>query len=78
MTATTRINRHQAETPDSDEEFITVKAFSRATGVSRNTIYEAIKQGQLPGVLRIGRRIVIHRKTLEEALPREKGRIEEV
>jgi excisionase family DNA binding protein len=44
-----------------------VKAVARALGLSRNTVYELIRQGQIPSV-RLGRRILIPREALENLL----------
>ena len=44
-----------------------VKAVAQALGLSRNTVYELIRQGQIPSV-RLGRRILIPREALENLL----------
>jgi len=44
-----------------------VKAVTRALGLSRNTVYELIRQGQIPSV-RLGRRILVPREALENLL----------
>ena len=52
-----------AEPSANPPEFVSVEALAQETGVSRNTLYEAIKQEKVPGVIRIGRRVIIHRQT---------------
>ena len=44
-----------------------VKATAGILGLSRNTVYELIRQGQIPAV-RLGRRILIPRGALENLL----------
>jgi len=46
---------------------LTVVEASELLGVSRNSLYEAIRRGEVPH-LRIGRRIVIPRRQLEGLL----------
>lgn len=56
-------------------ETISVEHAAAALGIGRTTLYNAIKRGELP-VLRIGRRVVVRRATLNrlladpDALPR--------
>lgn len=50
-----------------EKEWLSPDEASSLLGVSRNTIYESIKQNKVPGVLRIGRRITIHKKALVDA-----------
>lgn len=57
----------QVEDLDEETEFITVVEAAHRTRVGRNTFYEAIKRNEVPGVKRIGKRIVIHWKTFVEA-----------
>jgi excisionase family DNA binding protein len=53
---------------------------ARLTGLSRSKVYGLARSGDLPGVVRLGGSIRIHRATLEAALaglagePREAGR----
>ena len=37
-------------------------------GIGRNLAYDLAKQGKLPGALRLGRRIVVSRKIMEDFL----------
>lgn len=50
-----------------DRRVHTVAEVSALIGISKNSTYEAIRRGQIPA-LRIGRRIVIPHKALEELL----------
>jgi excisionase family DNA binding protein len=43
---------------------------ARALGVSRNLMYDLVAQGRVPSV-RLGRRIVVPRRALEELLSRQ-------
>jgi len=47
---------------------LTVREFARVLRVNRNTAYEAIQRGDVPGVVRIGNSIRICRKTVVEWL----------
>jgi excisionase family DNA binding protein len=51
-----------------DREWLTVTEAAAYLGVSRNTLYEAIPQGTVPGALRISpRRITINKQALIDA-----------
>ncbi len=54
------IRRPQSET-------VSVEYAAAALGIGRTTLYNAIKRGELP-VLRIGRRVVVRRATLDRLL----------
>lgn len=41
---------------------MTVEEWAREAGISRGSAYEAVRLGQAPGVIRIGRRVVISRE----------------
>jgi excisionase family DNA binding protein len=47
---------------------ITVSEAAARIGISRASAYEAARRGDLPGVLRVGRRYVVSRRALERAL----------
>ena len=51
---------------------LTVADAARLLGISRGLAYEAVRVGQIPSV-RIGRRILIPRRALEEQLGLESG-----
>jgi excisionase family DNA binding protein len=46
----------------------TVAQLAALLGVNRGTVYEAIERGQVPGVIRLGRRILIARGHVQEWL----------
>jgi len=52
---------------DPDRKVLTVEEARRWLGISRGSIYEAIRQGQIPSI-RIGRRILVPRAALLELL----------
>ena len=63
---------NQQERKCSKEDFADLEWLSPAEaavwlGISRNALYEAIKKEQVPGVLRIGRRILINKQALIDA-----------
>ena len=53
--------------------FITVDELAVLLRINRNTAYEAVQRGEVPGVTRIGRKIRVCRNTVVEWL-RGKGR----
>jgi excisionase family DNA binding protein len=55
-----------------DKEIMNVKEAAIYLGISSNTLYEAIKQGQMRGVLRVRGRILINRQKFLEGLERER------
>jgi excisionase family DNA binding protein len=46
----------------------TVQQVAELTGCGKSTIYDAIHRNELPGVLRLGRRILISKAALHAAL----------
>lgn len=54
-------------------EFLTVDEAAAFLRVNRKTLYEAIRLGQVPGVVRIGKALRIRRAALVESTP-GKGR----
>ena len=50
-----------------DKEWLSPTEFAAWTGVSRNTVYEEITRDRLPGVARIGKRIIINKQALIDA-----------
>jgi excisionase family DNA binding protein len=52
---------------------MTVAECQAATGFSRSALYDAIKRGELPGVVKIGRSIRISRQAIERWLSGEPG-----
>ena len=47
---------------------VNVEYAAQLLGIGRQTAYNLAKEGKLPGALRLGRRIVVSRKALEEFL----------
>ena len=58
----------QVESENSSVGTVTVDAAAKRLGIGRQLAYELAKQGKLPGALRLGGRIVVSRKMLEEFL----------
>jgi excisionase family DNA binding protein len=55
--------------PTSTERLtLTVEEACRLLGVGRTVGYELARRGELPGVIRLGRRFVVSRPALEKAL----------
>ncbi len=51
-----------------DSRTMNVNEAARWLGIGRNLAYDLAKQGKLPGALRLGRRIVVSRKIIEDFL----------
>ena len=47
---------------------VTIPTAGRMLGLSRGASYEAAKRGDLPGLLRIGRRLMVSKAALHRAL----------
>jgi excisionase family DNA binding protein len=47
---------------------ITVEEASRLLGIGRGHAYELARRGELPGVIRLGRRCVVSRAAIERVL----------
>jgi len=62
------------DTPHTERLTITVEEACRIIGIGRTAGYDAARRGELPGVLRIGRRFVVSRPALEKALGIEDAR----
>ena len=61
---------HGETGPGDYPHFLTVEEAARLLKASRNTLYEAIKQGALPGVIHVGRRITINLQLLIDGCTR--------
>ena len=64
--------------PDADAnalEFLTVDEAAALLRVNRKTLYESIRLGQVPGVVRVGKSLRIHRASLVESTSPGKGRV---
>lgn len=47
---------------------VSVEEAAAVLGIGRGLAYQLARTGQLPGVLRLGRRLVVSRRALEAAL----------
>jgi excisionase family DNA binding protein len=47
---------------------VSIECWAEAIGVSRATAYSLANQGKIPGLIRIGRRMVVSRQALDELL----------
>ncbi len=47
---------------------MTVEQFAEELGIGRSSAYGAIKRGEVPGVVRLGGRIIIGRAAVEKML----------
>lgn len=63
--------------PTTDRLTLTVEEACQLLGVGRTVGYELARRGELPGVLRLGHRLVVSRPALERALGMERTRIDE-
>ncbi|NTX35402.1 helix-turn-helix domain-containing protein [Myxococcus llanfairpwllgwyngyllgogerychwyrndrobwllllantysiliogogogochensis] len=54
-------------------EFLTVKEAAKLLRVNRKTLYEAIRLGQVPDIVRLGRVLRIRRSALVEWQPGNSG-----
>jgi len=50
-----------------------VEEAAKVLGIGRQTAYDLAAQGKLPGARRLGRRIVVSRKALEDFLADDSG-----
>ncbi|MDC0708770.1 helix-turn-helix domain-containing protein [Stigmatella sp. ncwal1] len=55
---------NEAEVPAALSDVLTVEEAAAFLRVNRKTLYEAVRLGSIPGVIRIGRSIRISRSTL--------------
>jgi excisionase family DNA binding protein len=47
---------------------LTVNETAKLLGIGRNQAYEAIKRGEIPGVIRIGRRLLVSEAALHRLI----------
>jgi excisionase family DNA binding protein len=52
----------------SERRTVSVECAAREIGIGRATAYAAARRGELPGVIRIGRRVLISRAALDRYL----------
>ncbi len=50
---------------------VDVPEIAAGLGVARNTVYEAIARNELPGIIRIGKRVLMSRKVYDRMLAGE-------
>lgn len=62
-------------TPATQDETMDVEELSAMLGLNRKTTYNQITLGQIPGVRRLGRRIVVHRATVLDWLRNGQGSV---
>ena len=53
---------------ESKRATLTVEEAAKLLGISRGSAYQAARNGQLPGTLRVGRRILVSKAALHSAL----------
>ena len=51
-----------------ERKTLTVEEAAAALGIGRTSAYELARRGELPGVIRLGRRFVVSRDVLERLL----------
>jgi excisionase family DNA binding protein len=56
---------------DTKPRTVTVEQAARELGIGRTLAFELARSGELPGVMRLGRRFVVSRQRLEQALAGE-------
>lgn len=47
---------------------VTVEELAAILGIGRNLCYEVVRRGDIPGVIRLGNRIVISRSAIDSML----------
>lgn len=53
---------------DAEPATISVEQAARLLGLGRQTAYDLANRGELPGAVRLGRRILVRRKMIEDFL----------
>lgn len=59
-----RVDRTDERPPDEEAAFLSVEAAARKLGVSRSTVYNAVRDGELPSI-RLRKRILVPRAPLD-------------
>ena len=62
---------HKARENGTDPATIDIVSAARLLGIGRTLAYELAAKGELPGVLRLGHRLVVSRKALNRFLDAE-------
>jgi excisionase family DNA binding protein len=71
-----RVIREERPPPaEPASEAMDVRELTALLGLNRRTVYNLIACGQIPGVRRLGRRIVVHRGTVIRRLGNGQGSI---
>jgi excisionase family DNA binding protein len=68
-TEESHLKRRQEELPVSERLALSVEEAGALLGISRDLAYDLVARGELPSV-RLGRRLVVPRRALEDALAR--------
>ena len=58
-----------------EREMMDVRELTELLGLNRKTVYGLIASGEIPGVRRLGRRIVVHRATVIRWLGNGQGSV---
>lgn len=61
--------------PSESPEFLTVPETANLLRTTRKAIYALVERGQLPGVVRIGRRVLVRREMLLSGLDGNGSRV---
>jgi len=59
--------------PQGEPTLLTVDEVADYLRTSRTAVYHQIARGQLPGVVRVGRRVLVRRAVLEKSLDERTG-----
>ncbi len=59
-----------------DRDWLSVQEAAKKLGMGRDAAYDAFHRGELPGAVRIGRRILVARRAIEGEL--SEGRVNEI
>lgn len=66
--------KHDTHDDATESGTITVEKAALRLGIGRQLAYDLARKGEIPGVVRLGRRILVRRKILEDFLA---GRVEQ-
>lgn len=59
----------QDETPRSSSRVYSIEEAARMLNISRGVAYKAARSGELPGVIRLGKRLVVSKVIFDQAVP---------
>lgn len=60
------MTKAKAVTPVAEAEFLSIDEAAVLLRINRHTLYEAVKRGEVPGIVKIGRILRIRRSALLE------------